>query len=44
MVAVNPLLKSLSDEDWDELGKIAKAHEALRHRSRYMAFVFEKAV
>jgi MPBQ/MSBQ methyltransferase len=42
MVGVNPLLGSLSDDDWKQLGVIAKAHEHMRNRSRYMAFVFEK--
>ena len=43
LVRVNPLLKSLSDDDWKQLAEISKAQDYVRRRSRYMAFVFEKA-
>lgn len=43
MIGVNPLLKALTDDDWRKLGVIAKALQHMRNRSRYMAFVFEKA-
>jgi cyclopropane fatty-acyl-phospholipid synthase-like methyltransferase len=39
----NPLLKSLTDDDWNQLAEISKAQDYVRRRSRYMAFVFEKA-
>ena len=43
LVRVNPLLGSLSDDDWRQLSEISRAQDYVRRRSRYMAFVFEKA-
>ncbi|WP_197453328.1 class I SAM-dependent methyltransferase [Caulifigura coniformis] len=42
VLGVNPLLNSLSEDDWKQLEEIAKAHDYVRRRSQYMAFVFTK--
>ncbi len=43
MLKVNPLLRSISDEDWVKLGEISRAQDYVRKRSKYMAFVLGKA-
>jgi MPBQ/MSBQ methyltransferase len=43
LIRVNPLLGSLTEDDWRQLAEISKAQDYVRRRSRYMAFVFEKA-
>lgn len=38
----NPLYRSISPEDWQALAVAVRAHQHVRNRSRYMAYVFEK--
>jgi len=42
ILGVNPLLNSLSEDDWTHLAEIARAHDYVRQRSQYMAFVYTK--
>jgi ubiquinone/menaquinone biosynthesis C-methylase UbiE len=39
----NPMFRCLSASDWDELIEIAKAHDDVRGRSKYMAYAYVKA-
>ncbi|MDB5339854.1 MAG: Phthiotriol/phenolphthiotriol dimycocerosates methyltransferase [Planctomycetaceae bacterium] len=39
---INPLYRSFSIEDWDQLAHAVRGHEHVRCLSKYMAFVFEK--
>jgi len=38
----NPLYRSVSHNDWKALARASRAHDYMRHCSKYMAFVFEK--
>lgn len=38
----NPLYRSVSDAEWDEARRAVDAHEYVKQRSKYMAFVFSK--
>ncbi|HVJ84295.1 MAG TPA: methyltransferase domain-containing protein [Caulifigura sp.] len=43
MLTVNPMLRSLTDGEWNELEEIARAQDYVRRRSKYMAFVLTKS-
>lgn len=43
LAAYNPLLRSMTVDDWCELEHSARAHTAVRRHSRYAAFVFDAA-
>ncbi len=38
----NPLYRSFSTQDWEQVAQAVRAHEHVRRHSTYMAFVFEK--
>lgn len=38
----NPLYRSISAQDWEQVAHAVRAHEYVRRFSKYMAFVFEK--
>ncbi|MDB5390439.1 MAG: Phthiotriol/phenolphthiotriol dimycocerosates methyltransferase [Planctomycetaceae bacterium] len=38
----NPLYRSISIEDWEQVAHAVRAHDHVRSVSKYMAFVFEK--
>ena len=38
----NPLYRSFSNEDWDQVAQAVRGHEHVRRFSKYMAFIFEK--
>lgn len=38
----NPLYRSFSDQDWEQVARAVRAHDHVRRHSKYMAFVFEK--
>jgi len=42
ILRMNPLLRSLTENDWEQLTHIARAHDYVRRRSQYMAFVMTK--
>ncbi len=43
ITTVNPLLGSMTDEDWREIDQSAKAHRHLGKLAQYVAFVFRKS-
>ena len=43
ILRVNPLLNALTEDDWSQLAEIARAHDYVRQRSQYVAFVLTKA-
>ena len=38
----NPLYRSFSNQDWEQVAHAVRAHDHVRRHSKYMAFVFEK--
>lgn len=43
VLRINPLLATLTESDWNDLAEISNAQDHVRQRTKYMAFVFEKA-
>jgi len=43
LLRANPMFRHLSPGDWEDLTEIAKAHDHVRDRSKYMAYAYVKA-
>jgi MPBQ/MSBQ methyltransferase len=42
MLRLNPMLRALTADDWAQLAEVARAHEYVQSRSKYMAYVWAK--